>query len=103
MENYIRHVREDGTIEYRHPNYNQLMAEAEALPAAESPEISAEEMAATALRCLRKERDKKLAETDWWATSDRTMTTEQTAYRQALRDITNTYNSLETVVWPTKP
>ena len=36
---------------------------------------------------LREERDKKLTETDWWAMSDRTMTTEQTNYRQALRDI----------------
>ena len=36
---------------------------------------------------LREERDKKLAETDWWAMSDRTMTSEQTNYRQALRDI----------------
>ena len=36
---------------------------------------------------LREERDKKLAETDWWAMSARTMTTEQTNYRQALRDI----------------
>lgn len=55
------------------------------------------------LRNLRFARNQKLAETDWWATSDKTMTTEQIAYRQALRDITNTYNSLETVVWPTKP
>ena len=36
---------------------------------------------------LREERDKKLAETDWWAMSDRTMTSEQTNYRQAWRDI----------------
>ena len=28
-----------------------------------------------------------------------TMTAEQTAYRQALRDITETYSSLDTVVW----
>ena len=55
------------------------------------------------LRNLRFARNQKLAETDWWANSDLTMTTEQIAYRQALRDITNTYNSLETVVWPTKP
>lgn len=55
------------------------------------------------LFALRLERNRLIAETDWWATSDRTMTTEQIAYRQALRDITNTYNSLETVVWPTKP
>ena len=52
---------------------------------------------------LRYERDLLLAETDWWAVSDRTMTAEQTAYRQALRDITNTYSSLDDVVWPEKP
>lgn len=55
------------------------------------------------LRLLRVERDKKLAETDWWASSDLTMTTAQTNYRQLLRDITNTYTSLDDVVWPTKP
>ena len=52
---------------------------------------------------LRQERDRLLLETDWWASSDLTMTAEQTAYRQALRDITNTYTSLDDVVWPTKP
>ena len=52
---------------------------------------------------LRVERDKRLAETDWWASSDLTMTQAQTDYRQALRDITNSYTSLDDVVWPTKP
>ena len=28
---------------------------------------------------------------------------ERTAYRQALRDITDSYTSLDDVVWPTKP
>jgi len=55
------------------------------------------------LRLLREERNRLIAETDWWASSDLTMTAEQTAYRQALRDITNTYTSLDDVVWPTKP
>ena len=55
------------------------------------------------MRLLRQERNRLLAETDWWAMSDRTMTTEQTTYRQSLRDITDTYSSLDTVVWPTKP
>ena len=55
------------------------------------------------LQELREVRNQKLAETDWWASSDLTMTTEQTTYRQALRDITDTYSSLDTVVWPTKP
>ena len=53
---------------------------------------------------LRAERVKRLEETDHWAYQDTPdMTTAQTNYRQALRDITNTYSSLDTVVWPTKP
>ena len=59
--------------------------------------------AAEPLKLLRAERDRLIALTDWWASSDLTMTSEQTAYRQALRDITETYSSLDTVVWPTKP
>ena len=55
------------------------------------------------MRLLREERNKLIAETDWWASSDLTMTAAQSAYRQALRDITNTYTSLDDVVWPTKP
>ena len=60
-------------------------------------------IAAQPMKDLRAERDRKLAETDWWAVADRTMTAEQTAYRQALRDITVSYTSLDDVVWPTKP
>ncbi len=52
---------------------------------------------------LRAERDRRIAETDWWVLPDRTATQAQLDYRQALRDITNTYTSLDTVVWPTKP
>jgi len=55
------------------------------------------------MRLLREERNSRLAATDWWGLSDLTMNSDRTAYRQALRDITNTYNSLDTVVWPTKP
>ena len=55
------------------------------------------------MRLLREERNRRLAETDWWASSDLTMTQAQTDYRQALRDITNSYTSLDDVVWPTKP
>ena len=53
---------------------------------------------------LRVERDKKLAETDYWMFADTTTATQaQLDYRQALRDITDTYTSLDDVVWPTKP
>ena len=55
------------------------------------------------LRNLRIKRNALLAETDWWGAADLTMTNEQKNYRQALRDITNTYDSLETVEWPEKP
>lgn len=57
-----------------------------------------------AIQMLRDVRNGKLRETDHWAYQDTaTMTQAQTDYRQALRDITNTYTSLDTVVWPTKP
>jgi hypothetical protein len=52
---------------------------------------------------IRNKRDAYLAETDWWATSDRTMTAEQTAYRQALRDITDQAGFPTDITWPTKP
>ena len=52
---------------------------------------------------LRAERDKRLAETDWWAMSDRTMTAEQTAYRQALRDLPANTADPANPIWPTKP
>lgn len=50
-------------------------------------------------------RDRLLTETDWWAVADRTITAEQTAYRQALRDITTHANwpHLSDDDWPTKP
>jgi hypothetical protein len=51
----------------------------------------------------REKRNTLLSETDWWATSDRTMTTEQTAYRQALRDITDQAGFPTDITWPTKP
>ncbi len=55
------------------------------------------------LLSLREVRNRLIAETDWWASSDLTMTEQQITYRQALRDITESYSSLTTVVWPTKP
>ena len=60
-------------------------------------------VAAEPMRLLREERNRRIAETDWWASSDLTMTAEQTAYRQALRDITDSATSLDDVTWPTKP
>ena len=47
----------------------------------------AELQAVEPMRLLRKERDRLIAETDWWVLPDRTATEAQLAYRQALRDL----------------
>ena len=52
---------------------------------------------------LRAERDRLLAETDWWVLPDRTATTEQLAYRQALRDLPANTTDPANPVWPDKP
>ena len=62
-----------------------------------------EQIAEEKLADLRKDRNILLAQTDYLALADNTMTPEMEAYRQALRDITDTYSSLEDVVWPTQP
>jgi hypothetical protein len=51
----------------------------------------------------RSERDDLLAETDWTANSDVTMSAEMATYRQALRDITDQAGFPESIDWPTKP
>jgi|SRR6056300_698190 hypothetical protein len=58
------------------------------------------------LYSVRVKRDKLIAETDYLALSDQTLSTEMTTYRQALRDITNGITTVEqanNVTWPTKP
>ena len=58
------------------------------------------------LSILRMERNSLLAQTDYLALSDQTMSAEMTTYRQALRDITNgltTVADVEAVVFPEKP
>ena len=55
---------------------------------------------------LRRQRDVLLAETDWMANSDVTMSTAWKNYRQALRDITTqtpTDDALSNITFPTKP
>jgi len=55
---------------------------------------------------LRRQRDVLLAETDWMANSDVTMSTAWRNYRQALRDITTqtpTDDALSNITFPTKP
>ena len=61
---------------------------------------------------LRFERNIRLAETDFYALSDVTMSSDMTTYRQALRDLPSNYTTndsgalkedLSNLTWPTKP
>jgi len=52
---------------------------------------------------VRNRRDALIAETDWMALSDNTLTPEWSTYRQALRDITGQDGFPYQVTWPIKP
>ena len=59
-----------------------------------------------ALAGMREERNRLLAETDWYAGSDLTMSAEMTAYRKDLRDLPagkTTKADVDGATWPTKP
>ncbi|MCD9475031.1 tail fiber assembly protein [Photobacterium phosphoreum] len=56
---------------------------------------------------IRSRRDNLILETDFTQVSDSPLTVEKkaefTAYRQALRDLPQTYDNPDDIVWPTKP
>ena len=93
----------------------EWIVERDSIPTDEEiQEKIAELEAAEPMRLLRIERDRKLTEVDWWtsrALDGTPLTTEQTAYRQALRDLPeNSANvaidengTLINVEWPVKP
>ena len=64
------------------------------------------------MRLLRIERDARIAKTDWRASSDLTLTSAWSTYRQALRDLPGSASpqldseyklDLTSVTWPTEP
>ena len=68
--------------------------------------------AAEPMRLLRLERNSRIAETDWRASSDLTLSNDWKTYRQALRDLpassspkldSNFDLDLTSVTWPTEP
>ena len=68
--------------------------------------------AAEPARLLRQERDRRIAMTDWRASSDLTLASAWTTYRQALRDLPASATpkldseyelDLTSVTWPTEP
>jgi len=96
-------------------DYNQLQWLSPDIPKPTILEVEAkiaELRSAEPMRLLRIERDRLIAETDWWVLPDRTPTSEQLAYRQALRDLPSTATpvldfttllGISGVTWPTKP
>ena len=59
-----------------------------------------------ALAALRKKRDSLLAETDYFALSDQTLTDDMKTYRQELRDLPSgkdTVKKCNDAKWPSKP
>ena len=83
----------------------QFTAEEEtAWDAQEAAEIDA--APARALNDLRLQRDRLLAETDYLALADNTLSDDMKTYRQALRDLPaglDTVEKCRNVTWPTKP
>ena len=67
--------------------------------------LSTDRLNADKLQSLRMIRNRLLAESDWMANSDVTMSDAWRTYRQELRDITNTYSSMsdDGFTFPTKP
>ena len=62
------------------------------------------------MRVLREERNLKLAQTDWRASSDLTLSNEWSTYRQTLRDLPanstpalDSDGNLQNVTWPDEP
>ena len=52
---------------------------------------------------VRRERDRKLAETDFNALSDSTLSSNMKDYRQALRDVPEDNADVDDISWPDKP
>ena len=94
------------------PRFHKISGNRVQFTAEEETARDAEEQAyadaapARALEGLRGKRNRLLAETDFYALSDVTMSDDMTTYRQALRDLPagkDTVNKVNNATWPTKP
>ena len=94
------------------PRYHNINGEIVQFTAEEEAARDAEEQAwadgalARAQANLRQERNRRLAETDFYGNSDVTMSDDMKTYRQALRDLPagkDTVEKCENATWPTKP
>ena len=92
---------------YHNINGNQVQFTAEEETARDAAEKAWEDGAlARAQANLRQERNRRLAETDFYALSDVTLADNMKTYRQNLRDLPDgkdTVDKCDNVTWPTKP
>jgi hypothetical protein len=75
--------------------YFELIESGAAIAAYVAPAVTWDE--------VRADRNRRLAETDFHALSDVSMSDEMTAYRQALRDVPGDNADPGDISWPTKP
>ena len=94
------------------PNFHNIEGKLVQFTNAEETALTAKKKAwtdgaaARAWEALRKERDNKIAKSDWRANSDVEMSDAWKTYRQALRDLPSTLNDTtvqETITWPEEP
>ena len=94
------------------PRYHNINGNIVQFTAEEETARDAEEKAwadgalARAQANLRRERNRRLAETDFYALSDVTLADNMKTYRQNLRDLPDgkdTVDKCDNVTWPTKP
>jgi|TARA_B100000513_G_scaffold28020_1_gene10850 hypothetical protein len=92
---------------YHNINGNKVQFTAEEEAARDAEEQAwADAAPARALADLRAKRNRLLAETDYYALSDVTMSDDMKTYRQNLRDLPagkDTVAKCENATWPTKP
>ena len=96
MANYMKSV--DGVI-------SEMSDEEHAARVAEE-KVWSDNAPVRAFKRLRRERNDKVVETDFYANSDVTMSDDMKAYRKALRDLPASYNDstvVGTITWPEKP
>ena len=116
MGKAIRALQPNAEFSYDDEDYSTLRWNTPeiTIPTKEEIELKVKELeAAEPMRLLRKERDKKLSETDWWTIRSNdtgvSLTQEQKDYKQALRDLPSTASPtlvngmLSNVTWPEKP
>ena len=89
---------EDGGVIAYDADGNQVSLDADAVASETTTVVNDWNLAA-----LRKKRNRLLAETDYLALSDVTLSSEMTTYRQALRDLPANTTDPANPVWPVKP